>query len=340
MILVIGDIDDPNASYLAWVAEQRGEEVVGLDESRFGLDWTVDRTDGSGTAVVVHGRRIEVRDVDGVISCLGGDPAVEPAVCIPRDLRGFYAGERRRTIEALIGDVRCTVVNDPTARPPRPSVTSPATQTSQWAQLEAAGFQVPEFLVTADARSAAAFAHRHGDNVVVTSTPGHRRFVGWWDDDIAEGLVSRQGAVGLQQFVAGEDVRVHVVGDTVFATAVESDPFGDLTEVDDAMYRAVEAPAIIKQLCLIFARCEGLSLAAFHFKVTLDGTWWCHRMEANPSFLRFEVGSGQAIGDAVVDLVAVPALSSTISALAEPMRVMTPRPTMTALLGGVGLVPA
>jgi hypothetical protein len=69
-----------------------------------------------------------------------------------------------------------------------------------------------------------------------------------------------------------------------------------------AAYRSAVVDSDLGQRCCATARAEGLLLAGFDFRVAPDGAWHCLEMNPVPSFLPYEMCSGEPIGDAVLDL--------------------------------------
>ena len=321
MILLVGNATDETLVYLGWLAELRGSEVAVLPEDRFGLDWTLQRSrahsesPGEVEAVVVHGRRIAWADVDGAVVRLDSSPAVHPTIGIVPKFRRLYATARRAEIERVFADAPFTVVN----RPDPDGSTAGAID--QLERLATSGFAVPDTVVTADPDEAKRFVDRHCWNVIAKSVPGFRPFVGWWSPVLAAELRRVERPVLLQEFVSGDDVHVHVVGDTTFGTSIAGDDSlidsSDSVEPAEAVHAVVEPPALIRQLCLIHTRCLGRTVAAFRFRVTIDGTWLCLGMDADPQIVQFEIGAGHRIGEAVLDLIS-PSRSTVRVSVREP----------------------
>jgi glutathione synthase/RimK-type ligase-like ATP-grasp enzyme len=85
------------------------------------------------------------------------------------------------------------------------------------------GFGVPETLVTNDPELVSAFQAQHGD-LIYKSISGERSIVSRFDASDRERLERvRWCPVQFQAFVHGPNVRVHTVGNEVFATIVETD---------------------------------------------------------------------------------------------------------------------
>jgi D-alanine-D-alanine ligase-like ATP-grasp enzyme len=60
-------------------------------------------------------------------------------------------------------------------------------------------------------------------------------------------------------------------------------------------------PDEIAQRCVQVAQDEDLLLAGFDFRVDPSGRWHCLEVNPVPTFLPYEMSTGQPIGAAVVD---------------------------------------
>ena len=103
----------------------------------------------------------------------------------------------------------------------------------------------------------------------------------------------------FQAYVEGTDVRVHVVGDRVFATAIS-------TEATDYRYAARQAgePAQLREVrlsdelagrCVALARSLGLVFAGIDLKVTPADEVVCFEVNPSPAFSYYEGNTGQPI---------------------------------------------
>jgi glutathione synthase/RimK-type ligase-like ATP-grasp enzyme len=173
--------------------------------------------------------------------------------------------------------------------------------------IRSCGFEVPDTLVTTDRSAALAFWERHGTvvyksisavrSVVSRLRPEHRDRLG----DIANCPTQ------FQEYVDGRDVRVHVVGDDVFACEIES-------SADDYRYagrqgsglqvRACEVPVEIADKCRNLARGLNLPVAGIDLRRRHDGRWCCFEVNPSPGFTFYEDATGQPIGAAIATLLA------------------------------------
>jgi hypothetical protein len=172
---------------------------------------------------------------------------------------------------------------------------------AQW--IESLGFKIPDTLITTDPAAAVQFWRQHGEiiyksvsgirSIVSRVTEAHRaRF-----DDIASCPTQ------FQQFIAGAEYRVHVVGDKVFACEISS-------AADDYRYsnepvgmQACELPPDVAARCRALTRSMKLPLAGIDLRRASDGSWYCFEVNAAPGFTFFERAAAQPIAEAVAQLL-------------------------------------
>ncbi len=140
--------------------------------------------------------------------------------------------------------------------------------------LRRAGLEVPATLVTSDPDAARAFRAEYGD-VIYKSASGIRSIVRrLGPDQLARLAFLRDGPAQFQAFVPGRNVRVHTVGDAVFATRIETEAvdyrYAHLDGLDVAM-TPVNLPAAVEDACLRAARDLDLLFAGIDLKETPDG---------------------------------------------------------------------
>lgn len=215
-----------------------------------------------------------------------------------REARGLAAAS---TLSAIAASLDARVINRPAAG--RSNWSKPF----QLRLIEAAGLNVPETLVTTDPAKARAFLARHR-RVVYKSVSGVRSIVTTLDTHQAARLDDvSTGPVQLQRWIAGRDVRVHVVGDRWFATAIESDAddyryaarSGDSTHM-----AATDIPQALGERLVALSHSMGLLLSGIDLRADRHGEWYCFEVNPSPGFSYFEDMTGQPIAAAIVELLA------------------------------------
>ena len=193
------------------------------------------------------------------------------------------------------------VVNRPSA------MASNQSKPYQLALIHAQGFAVPQTLLTTDAAKLEAFWERHGE-VVYKSTSGIRSIVSRLTPEHRE----RFGDLGscptqFQQWIPGTDVRVHVVGEEVFASEIGSSAVDYRYPQNEDERPTISSFCLAEDLalkCRQLAASLGLVMAGIDLRRTPGGAWYCFEVNPSPGFTYYEQSTGQPIADAVARLLA------------------------------------
>jgi glutathione synthase/RimK-type ligase-like ATP-grasp enzyme len=169
--------------------------------------------------------------------------------------------------------------------------------------IESLGFKIPCTLLTTDAEAALQFWRRHG-TVIYKSMSGIRSII----SRVTEAHTARFDDIAscptqFQQYIAGSEYRVHVVGETVFACKIVSaaDDYRYATEPADM--QPCDLPQDVSERCRVLARSMQLSLAGIDLRCAGDGSWYCFEVNSSPGFTYFEQRTGQPIAEAIAQLL-------------------------------------
>jgi|SRR5829696_3946305 len=247
MLWLVGDPEDLSGAYLAWLARRRGVEVLELAEDRLGLDWAFELRDHASPSrppdvrVAIGGHEVDLSAVSGAMVRL--NPRPKPPVTLEgiteEQVTAVLAPERRAGLQHLLDAVPFPVAN----RPSRGR--SNAAKPTHMRRLAAAGFSVPEWIVSNDVTRASSFASSLPGGAVVKAASGLRSHVRRWTDETAAAFAAGTAPHVIQRYVPGSDVRVHVVGDAVFSTRVRADAVDYRFDESDIRYEPCDAPAEI-----------------------------------------------------------------------------------------------
>jgi len=184
---------------------------------------------------------------------------------------------------------------------------SNASKPFQAGLIRASGFAIPETLVTNQVDAVREFARRHG-RVIFKSVSSVRSIV----RELTPAAERRLGTLRnlptqFQEFVPGVNVRVHVVGERLFATEIETEAvdyrYARRDDLEVTM-RPIALDARTSARCLDLSRRLDLPLCGIDFKRTPDGRWVCFEVNPTPAYSYYEEQSGQPIARAVVDHLA------------------------------------
>lgn len=289
MILVWGPVDDPPIEHVCAALEARSADFAHLDDADLAtLDYGVMLAAEPSGWVRLAGVELPIDRIGGIY--------LRPANVEPGP-----ATAASSTLLALAANLPAVVVNRPAAG------SSNHSKPFQLNLIARAGLAVPETIVTTDPSAAREFLAEHR-RLVYKSVSGVRSIVATLDESEDDRLDRvRTGPVQLQRWIDGRDVRVHVVGDRWFATAIES-------EVDDYRYAASEGapltmapweipPELGAQLVSL-TRSMGLLVSGIDLRLAGDGNWYCFEVNPSPGFTFYEDATGQPIADAIAGLLA------------------------------------
>lgn len=303
MILICGSLADPVAELVCARLQDCGYAYRFLELGRFPEDYQLAwRSSDHGSEGWIAGPdwRLDLEGISGVyIRFLGPeDRPLLPGLdgCDAAALRN----EGDLALIALIEGLTCPVVN---------RMRGGASNNSKPYQALAigkTGLSVPPTLVTSDAQAARAFHARHGD-VIYKSASGVRSIVRrLGPDQLGRLELLCHGPAHLQAFVPGHNIRVHTVGEQIFATRIESDAVDyRYAHLDGATATLEPAriPAAVEAACLRLAEEFDLLFAGIDLKETPDGEFFCFEVNPCPGFLYYERHTGQPISTALAELL-------------------------------------
>lgn len=165
------------------------------------------------------------------------------------------------------------------------------------------GFLVPDTLITNEPELVRDFRARHG-RAVYKSISAVRSIVQELQDEDYERLERiRWCPTQFQSFVPGTNVRVHTVGDEVFATAVRSDAtdyrYAARQLGEPAELREVVLSSPLAERCVRLSRSLGLEFAGIDLKITPEDEVYCFEVNPSPAFSYYEANTNQPISAAV-----------------------------------------
>lgn len=289
MILVWGAQTDTPVARVMEALEVRGADSEHIPDNAL-TDLRYDIVFGSSSPsgwIELAGRRIRVDELRGMY-------------LRPSEPAAGAAQKAAMVLLALAASLPSVVVNRPAAG------RSNASKPYQVCLIAQAGLQVPDTLVTTDPIAAKTFLGKHG-RLVYKSISGIRSIVATLNgSDEARLDDVRTGPVQLQSYVAGLDVRVHIVGEHWFACSVKS-------TADDYRYAgatgstvelsAFELPEHVGTQLVALVRSMNLLVAGVDLRRTTNGSWVCFEVNPSPGFPWYEEATGHEIAEAIANLL-------------------------------------
>ena len=170
-----------------------------------------------------------------------------------------------------------------------------------------AGFKIPETIITNDPAAIRAFVRRH-KRVIYKSTSSVRSIV----QELHPADTAMLDRVRLlptqfQRYVAGTNIRVHVVGRRTFATQIRTEAIDyryASRERCDVTLRPIRLRNDVVDRCIALSDALSLPFAGIDLIRTRSDEYYCLEVNPSPAYTYFEEHTGQPISTAVVEYLA------------------------------------
>jgi hypothetical protein len=302
MILLCGIPSEPPISLVASALNELHAFTVMLNQRQYadtGFEFVV-----SGSAITgrleIDNAEYRLEDFQAVYVRLMDDrflPEVEKQP--PTSPLRAYCRQLHDRISVWLDLCDARVVN-------RPSMMASNNSKPFQAQLiSEQGFNVPETLITNDPEAVLDFRSRHR-KLIYKSISGVRSIVQTLDEAACKRLhLIRWCPVQFQEFIEGEDVRVHVVGSKVFATRIRSNAidyrYSQQQLAEPAELEEFELPPAIAERCINLSVSLSLPFSGIDLRMCPDGQVYCFEVNPSPGFSYYQSHTGQQIARAVAE---------------------------------------
>lgn len=174
------------------------------------------------------------------------------------------------------------------------------------------GFDIPRTLITNIPKRAQEFVHEIEDigrDVIFKSVSSVRSIVRTVTADDMNRLDQlRICPVQFQERVEGYDVRVHVVGEEIFATRITTTGvdyrYANRDKDGSTDLEPFELPADITEKAIVLSQVLDLPLAGIDLRKTPSGNWVCFEVNPSPAYSYYEANTGQPIAAAIARYLA------------------------------------
>lgn len=303
MILVAGGIADKVTELVCSRLDACGYPYRHLDLGRYPFGYGMSAQWNHGALSGYFSGpdwRLDMQGISGAyIRFLGQEGRIAPPDLPEAQVRELQL-EADTALMFVLDDLPCAVINR------LGGGMSNNSKPYQLLLIAKAGLLVPPSLVTNDPQAARAFIARHGE-VIYKSTSGIRSVVRpMGDEQMARLTLLRNGPAQFQAFVPGDNVRVHTVGDRLFATRIRSEAIDYRYACRDGMavdMEPADLPPTIAEACRRIGRDLGLLHVGIDLKETPDGQWYCFEVNPCPGFIYYERHTGQPISLAIAELL-------------------------------------
>ncbi len=165
------------------------------------------------------------------------------------------------------------------------------------------GFLVPPTCITSSWDAMAEFKQEY-ENIIFKSISSTRSIVKQLNDDF---IVHKEKIkflpVQFQESLIGTNIRVHVVGDVLFATKVDSETVDYRyanRENKTTRLSAFDLPISVQKKCFQLSKTLELPLCGIDLFLTEDNQYYCFEVNPSPGYSYYQMNTGQDISGAIV----------------------------------------
>ena len=226
-----------------------------------------------------------------------GNRALQTRVPVSSDQR-----KRNPQIAGVLNSIPCRVVNRPAA------IYSNRSKPYQALIIRQFGFKIPKTLVTNDPEAARRFYVESREKVIFKSISGVRSVVRYMNkDDLGRLTLLEHGPTQFQEYVPGDNIRVHVVGEHVFAVRIQCEAVDYRYAGAEGYARAMvpeQLPEALAFNCIRLTKELGLAMSGIDLKEAPAGEHFCFEVNASPAFPFYESLARPVIADALAAFLA------------------------------------
>lgn len=300
MILLCGIPSEPSMRLVTKQLDRLEAPYIMFNQRKFAeVDIEFEMADGQiEGSIRLGGNDYSLGQVGGVFTRMMDDQSLPEVRNEPPD--SALRGHCRSVHETLAR--WCEIAPDPIVNRAIPQGSN-GSKPYQAQLIRKAGFLIPETLITNDPSLVMEFYFEH-KRIIYKSISAVRSIVQEFEPHDLNRLEQiRWCPTQFQAFIGGTNLRVHVMGDKVFPTAINSDAvdyrYASRQIGEHAELREVELSDEIAEKCIALSKILELPLAGIDLKVTTDDEVYCFEVNPSPAFSYYESSTGQPISEAI-----------------------------------------
>jgi glutathione synthase/RimK-type ligase-like ATP-grasp enzyme len=313
MILVAGIAEESPISMVVEALEAIGATYCLFDQRQVSVSditFRIENGVGGGAicgTLLIQGHAYQLEQITGLYLRTMDDQELPDIAALPEDAIARRHCRRFHELLLRFADLMPgRVLNRPA------DMASNQSKSYQAQIVRAAGFDIPETVITNDPSTARAFieeAWADADSVIYKSVSGLRSIV----QEVRQSDLSRLDHIRwcptqFQRRVVGTDIRAHVVGQTVLAARIISDAIDYRYATRQIgvkpIIEAFEIDANVARQCVELSRRLDLPLAGIDLRRTPQGRHVCFEVNPSPAFSFYEQHAGVPIASRIARYLA------------------------------------
>lgn len=296
MIYAIGLDSDRTFRHFISVGERRGMEVKSINLRAVIEEgsWRLAIPDDGDSSITISGRQLALDPRASYYCRIMDLSTVQTELVLAFRWRGLIAA-----LMAWLDHIPGKVINRPS------SGSNNFTKPLHEYALQSYGFNVPPSLTSSNSEQLATFVAT--EPAIVKPASGVRADSRLVHAEEFASFHPLQGPVHLQRYIAGADVRAHVVGDHVHAELIRSVKIDYRRSLEvPTEFTSFELPDVLNAQLIRITKQLGLTFAGWDFKLADDGTYWCLEVNPMPGYDGYDHRLGNRISDSLFDQLTAP----------------------------------
>ena len=205
-------------------------------------------------------------------------------------------------IAAALNYLPCRVVNRPIA------TYTNCSKPYQALIIRRFDFKIPKTVITNDPEAALRFYSECEGKVIFKSISGVRSIVRLMDkEDLARLALLENCPTQFQEYIPGDNIRVHVIGERLFAVRIRCASVDYRYAGQDGYARTIvpaKLPENVDIKCIRLTRALGLAMSGIDLKETPAGEYYCFEVNTSPAFPFYESPARPVVADALAEFLA------------------------------------
>jgi glutathione synthase/RimK-type ligase-like ATP-grasp enzyme len=205
-------------------------------------------------------------------------------------------------IASVLNSLPCRVVNRPIA------THSNYSKPYQALIIRRFDFRIPRTFITNDPEAALRFYSECEGKVISKSTSGVRSIVRLMNkEDLGRLPLLESCPTQLQEYLPGDDIRVHVIGERVYAVRIQCDAVDYRYAGQEGYARTMvpaKLPEDVKNKCIRLTKEFGLAMSGIDLRETPAGEYYCFEVNTSPAFPFYESPGRPVVADALAEFLA------------------------------------
>jgi len=295
MIFCIGLAADDTFCHTLRALKQSGRTFDAIDFAQLTLAGEIDASlnDPASTVFHLRGKRFELGAYESAYVRLVNIAEAAPSPHLRRRAEGLYQGLIRLFSHAAM----------PVLNPPLGDCSNFSKFYHSVALAKPRNWTIPRSCLTNQPSEARVFIDSCDGRAIFKGASGMKTWATLWNEAEHEARLGMLGVapVLFQERIDGPDVRIHVVGERLFAERIESREL-DYRTTRGNRYEALTPPDSIAAGCIELARECNCPFLGIDFKLQREtGAWYFLEANSMPCYEGYDRRTGGRIGQALTD---------------------------------------